>query len=249
MPEKKLNVFLHFRKAGGTRMVNLALANGESLWDNHDNGKPCDSSGTVIDLTKLTIEQSLNFIEDAISMGKSFISVARGKSFIEAAIRHPQVRTICSLRDPKKTCLSNYNYDYYLAEAHDRNLSDYIQRKQYSNPFTKSILHVGGDDDVKQNSVGKAVSVLQNFDVLIELGHPDSDRLISQHLGWNNFDVKSHSTQAEDRLWKVVNMIKKGRLIRAVTLILGRKRGTLEEVPEATIHLDQELMNRLFKPG
>ena len=27
-------------------MVNLALANDESLWDNHDNGKPCDSSGT-----------------------------------------------------------------------------------------------------------------------------------------------------------------------------------------------------------
>ena len=31
MSEKKLNVFLHFRKAGGTRMVNLALANDESL--------------------------------------------------------------------------------------------------------------------------------------------------------------------------------------------------------------------------
>ncbi len=44
-------------------------------------------------------------------------------------------------------------------------------------------------------------------------------------------------------------MIKKGRVIRAVTLMLGRKRGTLEEVPEATIHLDQELMNRLFKSG
>ena len=230
-------------------MVNLALANGESLWDNHDNGKPCDSSGTVIDLTKMTIEQSLNFIEDAISMGKSFISVARGKSFIEAAIRHPQVRTICSLRDPKKTCLSNYNYDFYLVEAHDRNLSGYIQRTQYSNPYTKSILHGGNDDEFNQQSVGEAVSILQNFDVLIELGHPDSDRLISQHLGWNNFDVKSHSTQAEDRLWKVVNMIKKGRVIRAVTLMLGRKRGTPEEVPEATIHLDQELMNRLFKPG
>ena len=50
-------------------MVNLALANDESLWDNHDNGKPCDSSGTVVDLTKLTFEQSLNFFEDAISMG------------------------------------------------------------------------------------------------------------------------------------------------------------------------------------
>ena len=144
-------------------MVNLALANGESLWDNHDNGKPCDSSGTVIDLTKLTIEQSLNFIEDAISMGKSFISVARGKSFIEAAIRHPQVRTICSLRDPKKTCLSNYNYDFYLVEAHDRNLSGYIQRTQYSNPYTKSILHGGNDDEFNQQSVEEGCEYFTEF--------------------------------------------------------------------------------------
>ena len=97
------------------------------------------------------------------------------------------------MRDPKKTCLSNYNYDFYLVEAHDRNLSGYVQRKQYWNPFIKSILHEEGDDDFDQKSVGKAVSILQNFDVLIELGHPDSDRLISQHLGWNNFDVKSFS--------------------------------------------------------
>lgn len=247
MSEKKLNVFLHFRKAGGTRMVNLALANDESLWDNHDNGKPCDSSGTVVDLTKLTFEQSLNFFEDAISMGKSFISVGRGKTFIEAAISHPHVRTICSLRNPKKTCLSNYNYDFYLVEAHDKNLSGYLQRKQYSNPFIKSILYEGGDVEFNQNSVEEAVNILQKFDVLFELGHPDSDTLMSRHLGWRNFDVKSHSTRGEDRLWKVVNMIKKGRVIRAVALMLGQKRGNPEEVPEATISLDQELMRRLFK--
>ena len=78
---EEIERFLHFRKAGGTRMVNLALANDESLWDNHDNGKPCSVPGTVVDLTKLTFEQSLNFFEDAISMGKSFISVGRGKRY------------------------------------------------------------------------------------------------------------------------------------------------------------------------
>lgn len=247
VPEKKLNVFLHFRKAGGTRMVNLAIENGEKLWGKHDNGKPCTPFGSTIDLPSFSKEESLQFFEDAIATEISFVSVAGGYSILEAALSHPQVRTICSLRDPTETCLSNYNYDFYLAETHERKLSTYIENRGYSNPFMKSILHGEEYNFSSEESIEKAVEMLQRFDLCIELGHPESDTLLSNHLGWDCFDVKSHSTQGEDRLWKMVNMIKKGRFVRAVLLFLGNKRGTLEEVPLTAIKHDQELMNRLFK--
>ena len=60
--EKKLNVFLHFRKAGGTRMVNLAIENGEKLWGKHDNGNPCTPFGSTIDLPSYSKEESLQFV-------------------------------------------------------------------------------------------------------------------------------------------------------------------------------------------
>ena len=141
VPEKKLNFFLQFMKAGGTSMVNLAIENGEKLWRKHDNGKPCTPFGSTIDLPSFSKEESLQFFEDAIATEISFVSVAGGYSILEAALSHPQVRTICSLRDPTETCLSNYNYDFYLAETHERKLSTYIENRGYSNPFMKSILH------------------------------------------------------------------------------------------------------------
>ena len=90
------------------------------------------------------------------------------------------------------------------------------------------------------------MGLLQRFDLCIELGHPESDTLLSNHLGWDRFDVKSHSTQGEDRLWKMVNMIKKEGLLGQSFFFLKQK-GTLEEVPLTAIKHDQELMNRLFK--
>ncbi|MED5267809.1 MAG: hypothetical protein VYB00_03190, partial [Candidatus Thermoplasmatota archaeon] len=140
MVNSRLNFFLHFRKAGGTRIVNLAIANGERLWSIHDNGKPCDESGTTKDLTSMSHSEATDFFNEAIRKKVSFLSAPGGKELVEAALAHPDVRTICSLRNPRKTCLSNYNYDYYLGLTNERRLSSYLYHADYSNPFTRSLL-------------------------------------------------------------------------------------------------------------
>ena len=247
MVNSRLNFFLHFRKAGGTRIVNLAIANGERLWPIHDNGKPCDESGTTKDLTSMSHSEATDFFNEAIRKKVSFLSAPGGKELVEAALAHPDVRTICSLRDPRKTCLSNYNYDYYLGLTNERRLSSYLCHADYSNPFTRSLLGHENYEHTEKDSMNEAIRLLQQFDLLIRLGDSDSDSKIHNVTGWSNFDVKSHSTSGEDRLWKIYNLMIRGRLIRAFELMSGKKRGNLQEIPFNSIKLDSELMDGLFE--
>ncbi|MFL2953065.1 MAG: hypothetical protein CBD52_005910 [Euryarchaeota archaeon TMED192] len=247
MADSRLNFFLHFRKAGGTRIVNLAIANGERLWPRHDNGKPCDGSGATIDLSSMNHSDATDFFNEAIGKKISFVSASGGKELVEAALAHPNVRTICSLRNPGKTCLSNYNYDYYLALTNERKLSSYLHHAGYSNPFTISLLGHGHPEHREEESVNEAIRLLQQFDLLIRLGDPDSDSKTRDETGWSNFEVKSHSTSGEDRPWKIYNLMVKGRIIRAFELMSGKKRGNLKDVPINSIKLDSELMERLFE--
>tara|TARA_B100000614_G_C14551467_1_gene494126 strand:- start:829 stop:1578 length:750 start_codon:yes stop_codon:yes gene_type:complete len=247
MVNSRLNFFLHFRKAGGTRIVNLAIANGERLWPIHDNGKPCDDSGTTKDLTSMSHSEATDFFNEAIRKKVSFLSAPGGKELVEAALAHPDVRTICSLRDPRKTCLSNYNYDYYIGLTNERRLSSYLYHADYSNPFTRSLLGHENYEHTEKDSMNEAIRLLQQFDLLIRLGDSDSDSKIHNVTGWSNFDVKSHSTSGEDRLWKIYNLMIRGRLIRAFELMSGKKRGNLQEIPFNSIKLDSELMDGLFE--
>ena len=247
MVNSRLNFFLHFRKAGGTRIVNLAIANGERLWPIHDNGKPCDESGTTKELTSMSHSEATDFFNEAIRKKVSFLSAPGGKELVEAALAHPDVRTICSLRNPRKTCLSNYNYDYYLGLTNERRLSSYLYHADYSNPFTRSLLGHENYEHTEKDSMNEAIRLLQQFDLLIRLGDSDSDSKIHNVTGWSNFDVKSHSTSGEDRLWKIYNLMIKGRLIRAFELMSGKKRGNLQEIPFNSIKLDSELMDGLFE--
>ena len=247
MAGSRLNFFLHFRKAGGTRIVNLAIANGERLWPIHDNGKPCDESGMTKDLTSMSHSEATDFFNEAIRKKVSFLSAPGGKELVEAALAHPDVRTICSLRNPRKTCLSNYNYDYYLGLTNERRLSSYLCHADYSNPFTRSLLGHENYEHTEKDSINEAIRLLQQFDLLIRLGDSDSDSKIHNVTGWSNFDVKSHSTSGEDRLWKIYNLMIKGRLIRAFELMSGKKRGNLQEIPFNSIKLDSELMDGLFE--
>ena len=242
-----LNFFLHFRKAGGTRIVNLAIANGERLWPRHDNGKPCDEFGATRDLPSMNHSEATDFFNEAIGKKISFVSASGGKELVEAALTHPNVRTICSLRNPGKTCLSNYNYDYYLGLTNERKLSSYLRHAGYSNPFTRSLLDHGNAEYSEEESVNHAIRLLQQFDLLIRLGDLDSDSKTRDETGWAYFDVKSHSTSGEDILWKTYNLLSKGRLIRAFELMSGKKRGNLQDVPTSSIKLDSELMEGLFK--
>ena len=246
MADNCLNFFLHFRKAGGTRIVNLAIANNERLWPIHDNGKPCDESGKIRDLSFMNHSEALDFFNEAIERNVTFVSSPGGKEIIKAAIKLPMVRTICSLRNPQKTCLSNYNYDYYLGLTNERKLSSYLRNTEYSNPFTRSILghEYSGKED--EESINETFTLLHQFDLLIRLGDSDSDFKTHEKTGWSVFDVKSHSTSGEDRLWKSYNLITKGRLIRAIELMLGKQRGNLNDIPNDCIKLDSELMRRLF---
>ena len=247
MVDSRLNFFLHFRKAGGTRIVNLAIANGERLWPIHDNGKPCDESGTTKDLSSMSHSEATDFFNQAIRKKVSFVSAPGGKELVEAALAHPDVRTICSMRDPKKTCLSNYNYDYYLGLTNERKLTSYLHHAEYSNPFIRSLFGHGNSAHREEDSINEAIRLLQQFDLLIRLGDSDSDSKIHDGTGWSNFDVKSHSTSGEDRLWKIYNLLIKGRLIRAFELMLGKKRGNLQEIPANLVKLDSELMDVLFE--
>ncbi len=246
MSNIRLNVFLHFRKAGGTRIVNLASANGENLWEDHDNGKPCDPFGSVIDLPNMNEADATEFLDQAMEKGVSFISVAGGRDFIEAALNHGSVTTICSLRDPIKTCISNYNYDYYLANANDSTIQSYVHTRGYENPYIRSFYSGHDEFNLDIGEVDRVVNILSRFDLLIQLGHPDSDRSIEETLGWKNFDVKSHSTSGEDRLWKIFNLLRKGKILRAVSLVTGKKRGLSSDVPVESVRYDQMLMERLF---
>ena len=247
MVGSRLLFFLHFRKAGGTRIVNLAIENGERLWPIHDNGKPCDESGTAKDLTSMSYSEATDFFNEAKKKKVSFVSAPGGKELVEAALAHPNVRTICSLRNPGKTCLSNYNYDYYLGLTNERKLTSYLHHAGYSNPFTRSLLGHGNSEHNEEDSVNEAIRLLQQFDLLIRLGDSDSDYKTRDETGWSNFDVKSHSTSGEDRLWKTYNLMSKGRQIRAFQLMSGKKRGNLQDVPADSIKLDSVLMERLFK--
>ena len=247
MADSRLNFFLHFRKAGGTRIVNLAIANSETLWSRHDNGKPCDESGTAKNLTSMDHSTATDFFNRAIERKVSFMSAPGGKELVEAALNHPNVRTICSLRDPVRTCLSNYNYDYYLGLTNERNLTSYLLNNEYSNPFIESLLGHGNLGQREGDLVTEAVRILQQFDLLIRLGDSDSDSKIRNETGWSNFDVKSHSTSGEDKLWKIYNLISRGRLIRALELMSEKKRGNLQDVPPHSIEHDSELMKRLFE--
>tara|TARA_B100001113_G_scaffold302655_1_gene262206 strand:+ start:2956 stop:3747 length:792 start_codon:yes stop_codon:yes gene_type:complete len=247
MADSRLNFFLHFRKAGGTRIVNLAIANGETLWPRHDNGKPCDESGITKDLSSMNHLDATDFFNEAIRKKITFVSASGGKELVEAALNHPNVRTICSLRNPGKTCLSNYNYDYYLGLTNERKLPSYLHRTEYSNPFTRSLLGHGNSGHREEEPVNEAIRLLQQFDLLIRLGDSDSDSKTRDETGWSNFDVKSHSTSGEDRLWKIYNLMIKGRLIRAFELMSGKKRGNLQDIPSNSIKLDSELMERLFE--
>lgn len=225
----------------------MAIANGERLWPIHDNGKPCDESGTTKDLTSMSHSEATDFFNEAIRKKVSFLSAPGGKELVEAALAHPDVRTICSLRDPRKTCLSNYNYDYYIGLTNERRLSSYLYHADYSNPFTRSLLGHENYEHTEKDSMNEAIRLLQQFDLLIRLGDSDSDSKIHNVTGWSNFDVKSHSTSGEDRLWKIYNLMIRGRLIRAFELMSGKKRGNLQEIPFNSIKLDSELMDGLFE--
>ena len=244
--------FQHLHKSAGTLIVNMAIQNGEVLYDKHGNGNPKKGDGGIISLWEYDEKELTNFIDECEAKGVTFVATEQGAPNFNILIKDPRVFLITCLRDPLRRSASNFNYDYYSGYTDCITLENFIEKPNiymsdnyYTRIFSNSEQLPLVDIGEKEYSC--AENILLEFDLVLSTNksHMSLFLNLNEILGWDKKDsIHRHATFGD--YWKVFNMIKKLE-IRKLSRYLRRKDMALGiESMKSKYDLDYKLIKKLF---
>ncbi len=188
--------FQHFHKAAGTSIVDLAEANNERLWLNHQNGNPIDSRGNQIELWKYSEDELRRFINLCEKESITFIATEWGLPCLRVLSEDHRVKLITCLRDPLDRFVSNFYFDLYYGFTLARKLEDYVATRGRSftmfNYYCRVLSgHNNSPHDVNDAIFARAKDALSKFDICIIL--QEGFIALVKGLGWKVNQLQSNS--------------------------------------------------------
>ena len=189
--------FHHFHKAGGTTMVNLAVANGERLPEPHHNGNPVDERGEAIDYTRMSVEELASFTDRCVAQHITFVASEFHTPDFDYLAKREDVVLVTIVRDPLSRYLSNYNFDRYFGFNRAEDLASYPSGSHRAmckpNYYCNSLLgrHID-PPNLTEADTSEAQRRLALFDHVIRLG--DFSVLANNSLfGWPNIAMRANT--------------------------------------------------------
>ena len=240
--------FQHIHKAAGTLVVNLATANGETLYKNNANGNPLDEHGERIELWNYDEAQLKSFVDRCEEDGVTFVATEHGSPDFEVLHRDSRVVLLTTLRDPYSRAVSNYNHAYFGGYTKASKISDFLSESRFfmSDNFyvrTFSRKEQLPLEAITEEDLRVAKSALALFDLVILLGKIDLLTTLSEEFEWDMSPVDSHATFGDP--WKVWNMIKMGQFIRVLRYLRGLSAPGDQSLLDGMYDLDMSLMRFL----
>lgn len=217
---KRLVWYLHFHKAGGSSLVQLASVNGENLYPINGNGNPRDANGKDVRTWEMSKEGLDWFIDDALKSGVSFVASEWGVPDLEVLAAREDVVTVCIVRDPVSRIISNFKFDFYRPfESSSRSIAEYTDHYivpwTHSNYYTRMLL--GGKwriDDSDERKLELAQREISLIDVVAPLEASDAYDRIGDVIGWSQTQrhVNISGMSVGNRVRMFFQRIKGGRL-------------------------------------
>lgn len=207
--------FQHFHKAAGTSIVNLAEANQETLYPNHDNGNPVDEQGETIPLWKFSERELTEFVDSCERMGVTFVANEWEAVNFELLANDPRVTVITCLRDPLKRLLSNFYFDYWSGYTNCDSLEQYLNSdgcftmfNYYSRILSR---HNCNTQSVGLEHFEAAQFELSHFDHVVILESDRNFAKLKQALNWSTDVQARHQNKSSQLNRRVLKLILKGR--------------------------------------
>ncbi len=220
--------FLHFHKAGGSSLVELARRNGETFYPRSANGNPMSPDGKTIRLWELGPEGLETFVQEARDAGVSFVASEWGVPDLAVLSGIPQLVTVTVLRDPVARLLSNFAFDYAHGFTQARSLREYRNHHTalytLDNYYCRQVLGSAwvedGDPHALLETAGSRLARVDHV-ALLEGAYPFEG--IREALGWQVDGPHQNSSigQAE-RMKRSLRMAGRGRLDLASRALRSR---------------------------
>ncbi|SEJ40128.1 hypothetical protein [Demequina mangrovi] len=193
-----LTWFVHFRKAGGTSLAQLAEINGERLPAHHRGANPVDTDGRFERVWELSPEGLSALVDTYEASGVTFVATEWGMPALDTLIADPRVRLVTLIRDPIARMTSNYTYDHFLGDTRARSIRGYCADRSHGhtqhNYYSRMLLRERWATDVAPaESARQALAVLDGFDVVQVLEAPNAMGAVADALGWASGDLHANS--------------------------------------------------------
>ena len=221
MEEYRLVWFQHLHKAAGTYVIRRAIANGERLFPNNENGNPCNHNG-VIPLWEMSERELTKFIDTCQEMGVTFVATEWGGPDFLTLSKDPRVCLITCVRDPINRFISNFNFDYYWMWSKSVNYEQYLTDKEiYTSPeYYTRIFSRNHDPSVPVTKnhfqIAKKNALLFDKIIIAETGMNALDE-----FGWPVESDTKHPTFGDK--WALLFLLKKLRFKRLFQYIRAVK--------------------------
>ena len=255
---ERLIWFMHFHKAAGSSVVELARRGGERFPDRHENGNPCDERGRADRPWELSTAGLHRYIDGLRADGITFVASEWGVPDTSVLAARDDVTSITVVREPVARIVSNFRYDLaigaYGAGAAP-SLAEYVDHHvashTWSNYYTRMLLGTDWVADLDPTElIDRAWERLSRMDEVVRLEDPNWQSRLAARTGWSGDPVRIHQTDADwrTRLRKAAGGLRAGRA-DVTARALWRKPPTARPDELAMLeqlnHLDVALYRRL----
>jgi hypothetical protein len=241
--------FQHLHKSAGTFIVNMAITNGELLFNKHNNGNPTNQEGDLLPIWEYNKIELLDFINRCEEAGVTFVATEYGSPDFEFLSNDPRITLITCIRDPKKRMISNYNYDYYSGYTDEKSIAEFIE---VPNVYTSDNYYVRVFSRTTSIPLKKltefdfqmAVKNIGMFDITIKTGHNNLEKKLFESFGWDKLSNNNHSTFGDK--WRIINLIKRLQFIRLINYIKQKNMVIDESCLNNRFDLDYKLLSMII---
>lgn len=195
--------FLHFHKAGGTTVVELAQKNGERLFTPHANGAPLGDDGKPIDVSMMSSDELAKFVDACKASRISFVASEFHTPDLDYLAGRGDVRLITVVRDPLARYISNFDFDRYFDFNNARRLADYAQGSTRAmcrpNYYCNTLLgRHESPRPLTEADLQEAQRRLALFDLVIHLGEKCAFARLDT-IGWHITEMQANSMKPDLR--------------------------------------------------
>jgi len=188
-----LTWFLHFHKAGGSSLVELARRNGETFPPLHDNGNPKDEDGKALRTWDLSAPGLDAYLDDLIGRGVTFAASEWGTPDLDALAARDDVRLVAMLREPVARVVSNFVYDVLSGYTTAKDIRGYVdhhlESHTRSNYYVRMLTARDWREDLPEEMLELATRRLAEVDHVAILEAPDAFERLAEELGWRHTAV------------------------------------------------------------
>ncbi|WP_062387828.1 hypothetical protein [Demequina iriomotensis] len=253
---RRLAVFLHFHKAGGSSVVELARRNGERFHSPHVNGNPLDAHGKIHRPWDLSDRGLDAYVDTLLDEGVTFLATEWAVPTLEVLRGRPDVQVVTVIREPVARLVSNFRYDRAKGYTEHTDVlsfvDDHIALHTSTDYYTKMLLgRRWWEDAPREDQLDAAEARLAHVDAVGVLEAPGWVEDICATLGWEPSAVSSnpHRASLPSRAKSAARYLGSGRLDLAARMFQAPPEVSAEQRAQLRERcaLDLELYDRVAR--